>query len=81
MNQQCDIVVKYFASLKEKLGRSEDYFTLTRSMTVSDVWAHVNPEIAPPEQLKVAVNLDYVSWDWVVKPGDEVAFFPPVTGG
>ncbi|MDD1617761.1 MAG: hypothetical protein CG439_2829, partial [Methylococcaceae bacterium NSP1-2] len=28
-----------------------------------------------------AVNMDYVSLDYNVQDGDEVAFFPPVTGG
>jgi molybdopterin synthase sulfur carrier subunit len=31
--------------------------------------------------VRVAVNQDYVSFDHPVKIGDEIAFFPPVTGG
>lgn len=31
--------------------------------------------------LRVAVNQDYVGWDHGVTAGDEIAFFPPVTGG
>ena len=31
--------------------------------------------------VRVAVNHDYVGFDHPVKIGDEVAFFPPVTGG
>jgi len=35
----------------------------------------------PPANLLMAVNQEYVSLDTPVKAGDEVAFFPPVTGG
>jgi molybdopterin synthase sulfur carrier subunit len=31
--------------------------------------------------VRVAVNQEYVGWDHPVRAGDEVALFPPVTGG
>jgi sulfur-carrier protein len=31
--------------------------------------------------VRVAVNQEYVGWDHQLRPGDEVALFPPVTGG
>ena len=37
--------------------------------------------LANPRALRVAVNQTYVGWQHPVKPGDEVAIFPPVTGG
>ena len=36
---------------------------------------------ADPRQLRAAVNQDFATPDAPVGPGDEVAFFPPVTGG
>lgn len=33
------------------------------------------------EGVRVAVNQEHVEWNHAVEPGDEVAFFPPVTGG
>ena len=36
---------------------------------------------ADPRQLRAAVNQDFATPDAPVAPGDEVAFFPPVTGG
>jgi molybdopterin synthase sulfur carrier subunit len=31
--------------------------------------------------IRIAVNQEYVDLDYPIKPGDEIAFFPPVTGG
>lgn len=38
-------------------------------------------ELAPGRAVRIAVNLDLASSDTPVRPGDEVALFPPVTGG
>jgi molybdopterin synthase sulfur carrier subunit len=75
------IKVRYFASLKESIGRSEDYLDSTGLVTVADVWHNANPNKALPYNCLAAVNMDYVELNSIVKDGDEVAFFPPVTGG
>jgi len=75
------IKVRYFASLKESIGRSEDNLESTGLSTVGDVWYRANPNKALPDNTLAAVNMEYVELDNVVKDGDEVAFFPPVTGG
>ena len=75
------IKVRYFASLKESLGRSEDDLAFTRLLTVNDVWKRANAGKSLPDNILAAVNMDYVELDNPVKDGDEVAFFPPVTGG
>lgn len=75
------IKVRYFASLKESLGRSEDDLEFTGIVTVSDVWHRANAGKVAPNHLLAAVNMEYVDWNSVVSDGDEVAFFPPVTGG
>ncbi|WP_374087617.1 molybdopterin converting factor subunit 1 [Methylomicrobium lacus] len=75
------IKVRYFASLKERVGRSEEEATIAESLTADALWRQCVPELPPPEQILVAINLDYADWDSLVKDGDEVAFFPPVTGG
>ncbi len=75
------IKVRYFASLKESVGRPEDELTFVNLLTVSDVWNCANPEKSLPDNILAAVNMDYVELNHLVKDGDEVAFFPPVTGG
>ena len=75
------ITVRYFASLKEKTGRSEDQVSFEDNTTVRDVWFKANQNQPLPESVLAAVNMQYVSLDETVQDGDEVAFFPPVTGG
>ena len=75
------IQVRFFASLREKLGRAEESIDPAEIVTVADVWARVAGDLALPPSTLVAVNTEYAGVDQVVKDGDEVAFFPPVTGG
>lgn len=74
------ITVRYFASLRERLGRSEDRIETGGIACVADVWRRVSSEPLPANTL-VAINQEYASPETPVRPGDEVAFFPPVTGG
>lgn len=74
------IEVKYFASLRELMGREGDTLPLSGLETVADVWQKVADQPMPPNTL-MAVNMEYVDAEHGVKDGDEVAFFPPVTGG
>lgn len=75
------ITVRYFASLKETLGRASDEIEVTGISTAGGVWHKANPNRPIPENTLVAVNMDYVDIRADVKDGDEVAFFPRVTGG
>lgn len=75
------ITVKYFASLREKLGRDRDSVAWEDGLSVSGVWSRANDGEHLPESVMVAVNMQYVKSDVVLSDGDEVAFFPAVTGG
>jgi molybdopterin synthase sulfur carrier subunit len=75
------ITVRYFASLREFLEKSEDHLPFQSSLTVSDVWKQLNPEKSLPNKTLVAINMEYAQVTDEVKQEDEVAFFPPVTGG
>lgn len=75
------IKVLYFASLKDFLGRSEDELVFIDIRTVNDVWTQVSSNQKMPDNTLAAVNMEYVTIDALVKDGDEIAFFPPVTGG
>ena len=73
--------IKYFASLRETIGRSHDDVPFTNKTTVEEIWNLATENMQRPERLLVAVNQEYASFTKEVRDGDEVAFFPPVTGG
>ncbi len=82
------VTVLYFAALKEALGASSESLTLPAGVaTVADLRAHLAArgeawaQLASFKNLRCAVNQDMVPLTAAVKEGDEVAFFPPVTGG
>jgi molybdopterin synthase sulfur carrier subunit len=79
----------YFAWLRARIGRADEELTLP--LEVRDVgglleWLQTRgPGYAEALRdlsvVRVAVNQDYVGRDHPVRDGDEVALFPPVTGG
>jgi molybdopterin converting factor subunit 1 len=81
--------VLYFAWVRQKVGTAEE--EVTPPPEVRDVaglvaWlAGRSPghaaAFADPRQVRAAVNQDFAPPEHRVAPGDEVAFFPPVTGG
>lgn len=75
------IKVRYFASLKEDMGCAEQLISADKIVTVADVWLKANKRTAMPENILTAVNMEYAGLNDLVSDGDEVAFFPPVTGG
>jgi len=74
------ITVRYFASLREALDRDQDVLEHAPGMTTAQVWLKAANRDAP-ENTIVALNQEFSSWEQTVEDGDEVAFFPPVTGG
>ncbi|TDY00479.1 molybdopterin converting factor subunit 1 [Thiohalophilus thiocyanatoxydans] len=75
------IEVKFFASLREQLGRGETRLTAAGPMSVAEVWSQATDNAEMPANVLMALNMEYVTADTTVNDGDEVAFFPPVTGG
>jgi molybdopterin synthase sulfur carrier subunit len=82
------IQLRYFASLRETLGIGEEQIELPEN--VSDLpaltqWLQQRGEswqnALADQRLHVAVNQQIVSADSRVTDGDEIAWFPPVTGG
>lgn len=75
------IKVLFFASLRESMGRAEDILPADAGATVAELWEHAGGQRIDLDRLLCAVNMEYASPDSPVRDGDEVAFFPPVTGG
>lgn len=77
-----NVTIRYFAGMRDKMGRAQDTVRVTEeTMTVADVWKQASGGQTLPENILIAVNMEYTNGNHVVKNGDEVAFFPPVTGG
>jgi molybdopterin synthase sulfur carrier subunit len=77
-----NITVRYFASMRDKMGRAEETLTIDGdTVSVADVWAKVAAGQLIPDSTLIAVNMEYTDADAVLKDGDELAFFPSVTGG
>ena len=75
------IVVKYFASISDAVGKTSEKIVLQHEMTVGEVWTDVSKNIKYTGKVMTAVNHEYVDDNYLLTDEDEVAFFPPVTGG
>lgn len=75
------IDVRLFAGLRERHGIDVRTVSVPENATVRDVWALLLPEEPLPDNVLAALNMEYVGFDTAVSEHDEIAFFPPVTGG
>lgn len=75
------IKVRFFARLREQLGMAELELPDGQAHTVMQVWQASTQQAQLPVNILTAVNMHYVPASHPVEAGDEVAFFPPVTGG
>ena len=76
------VSVKYFASLRELMGESSVFIDIDKESSIDDVWRHVTKhKKIELDNVMATVNMEYVKSSQVVRDGDEIAFFPPVTGG
>ena len=82
-----NITVRYFASIREAMGTSSESLTTTATtvgalreelMARSEAAANA---LAHGKAVRMALNQEMCQGDAALKEGDEVAFFPPVTGG
>jgi molybdopterin synthase sulfur carrier subunit len=83
------IQLRYFASVREDLGASAETLELPAGIaTIGQLRAHLrergsawNQALAPGRALRMAKNQAMANEESALADGDEVAFFPPVTGG
>jgi molybdopterin synthase sulfur carrier subunit len=75
------INILYFASLRERIGRGNDTVDSSVPLQVAQVWQQATGQASFPDDVLVALNQEYTDANAIVNDGDEVAFFPPVTGG
>lgn len=75
------VKVLFFASLRERLGKADVTLELADTVTALDVWRQAADGEVLPANVLVSINQVYADMSASVVDGDEVAFFPPVTGG
>ncbi len=74
------IKILIFASLSEDIGVSTQSIPASAASTAKQAWEKITDKPLPSHCL-VAINQQYAQASDTVAAGDEVAFFPPVTGG
>jgi molybdopterin converting factor subunit 1 len=83
------LTILYFAWLRERIGLAQEKLPLPDGVkTISELLDYLsvrNTNYAAAfgnrKSIRCAVNQEFVDSSLPVRPGDEVAFFPPVTGG
>ena len=81
--------ILYFAKIKEIIGKSEDSININEQTTVKDIVEKLKLidesyklAFQDLKNIKCSVNCNYInSFQTKVTNNDEIAFFPPVTGG
>ena len=89
MPKEGGLKIRYFAWLRQRTGCAQEEIDLPRAVAnVDQLLAHLSERhprfgdaCSAKGIVRCAVNMEYVDRDAPVGPGDEVAFFPPVTGG
>ena len=83
------MIIKYFSWIKEHVGKSEELIELPDHINnVNELINYLNELdkkysliLEKKKIIKIAVNKTYSSFDTNISNNDEIAFFPPVTGG
>jgi molybdopterin synthase sulfur carrier subunit len=78
------VKVRYYASFRDITGKAEEWLEVPEAITVRGIKEHIGglyEKISRKDQVLVAVNGSFTSLDRVIVEGDEVALFPPVSGG
>ena len=76
--------ILYFASLKENLNTAHDEINVISSVSISSIKKQLIEKYGAqhfPDNIMCAVNHEMANESTKVCESDEVAFFPPVTGG
>ncbi|MCL5988752.1 MAG: MoaD/ThiS family protein [Candidatus Thermoplasmatota archaeon] len=79
------IVIKYFGSIRDNLGISEEYLEIRDGWNVADAIDILNQkhkELVPRSRdFLIALNREYTDKSAILRNGDEIAIFPMVSGG
>jgi molybdopterin synthase sulfur carrier subunit len=82
------ITIKYFAGLRERLDFAHESLSVPQGLTLAGLQSHLmernqlwHDAFDQTAGLRASINHEIAPFSRVLANGDEVAFFPPVTGG
>jgi len=85
MSNKSEVLVKFFASARDIVGKKDIQMEIEKDSKVEDVMKNIfedYPELQEmQDQLLISVNKDKTDKNEILKDGDEIAVMPPVTGG
>ncbi|MCX8061083.1 MAG: molybdenum cofactor biosynthesis protein MoaE [Anaerolineales bacterium] len=80
-----NIRVLFFATYKQKIGKSEEWFSFSKPLSVRELKEHLRTQYSQGEidfsSVLVSINKEFAFDDDIIPDGAEVAIFPPVSGG
>lgn len=83
-----NINICFFARFREQLGIQQELYTLPKECSGHELLAQLTQRghkwhemFGKPTGVLMAINQEMATLDSIIREGDEVAFFPPVTGG
>ena len=85
MSDKSEVLVKFFASARDIVGKKDLQMEIEKDSKVEDIMDDIfekYPDLKDMEdQLLISVNKDRTDKGEILKDGDEIAVMPPVTGG
>ena len=78
------VKIRYFGQFRDFAGKREEVVETKKGITVREIREQIQdmyPKIGAKNEVLVAVNGSFGSLDQVILETDEVAFYPPVSGG
>jgi molybdopterin synthase sulfur carrier subunit len=81
--------IKYFSWVRDQIGVESENITLSKEITsVNDLLKYLknksekhNKALSDISVIRCAVNMEVVNLDFSINNNDEIALFPPMTGG